>query len=403
MILEIEKLDYEGRGLAHKNGKVVFIPRTLPKEKVEIETIKEEKTKDIGKVKKIIEKSEKRMPSYCLYASKCGGCTFDFLPYQESLRYKKEIIKDLFRQNHIFFKEFEIVPSRPVLGYRNKISLKVENGKFGYYEEKSHQFLCIKECHLVNSSIANILKDFQKFSFQNGTLTIRSNEEEECLVLIETKEKLKIQEDFVTSHKIKGIILNHKCVYGVDYLTETKENMTYKIPYEAFFQVNPYIREKILSDIKMHFEKEDTVFDLYCGVGFFGLRLAKDVEKVIGIESNVKAILSAEENRRINQLKNVQFHVGKVEEILKKIPINSKKVIVDPPRSGLKKSVITCLKENKIEKIIYISCNPITLVRDLKLLKEEYEITSLKCYDMFPFTKHIETCVVLNRKEAKDE
>jgi len=400
MKVEIEKLDYEGRGLTHRNGKVMFVPRALPKEKIEIELEKEEKNYDLAKVTKILEKNEKRIPSYCPYASHCGGCTFDFLPYEETLRYKKEIIKDLFQKNNISVTEFEIVPSRPVLGYRNKISLKVENGKIGYYEEKSHRLIEIKECLLVNEAILGVLKDFPLFKFQNGTLTIRSNEEKECLIIIETKEKLKIKEDLINRHKIKGIIWNKKIVYKDDYLKVTKENTTYKISYEAFYQVNPYISEKIVEEIKPQFKKEDTFFDLYCGVGFFGLRFAKNVKKVIGIESNKEAVLSAVENAKLNQLENVSFHIGKVEDILKKIPIDSKKVLVDPPRSGLKKSVISCFKENKIEKIIYISCNPITLVRDLKLLLEEYTIIDFKCFDMFPYTKHLETMTILKRKEG---
>ena len=121
-------------------------------------------------------------------------------------------------------------------------------------------------------------------------------------------------------------------------------------------------------DVKSFFQIEDTVFDLYCGVGFFSIPLALSVKSVIGIELNQKAVLGAIENARLNNLSNVSFHVGKVEEVLKKIPLSSKKVLVDPPRSGLHQSVVFFFLEHSIEQIVYISCNPMTLVRDLKLL-----------------------------------
>ena len=160
MKVRIEKFDYEGRGLCHSDGKVTFVPKALKGEVVDISLEKSEKYYNIAKLKEIIEKSSERIPSFCPYSSLCGGCAFSHLSYENSLKYKKEIISDLLKQNNISFSSLEIEPSRPVLGYRNKVSLKVQEGEFGYYEEQSHRFIPIKNCYLLSPFIESLLKDF---------------------------------------------------------------------------------------------------------------------------------------------------------------------------------------------------------------------------------------------------
>ena len=148
-----------------------------------------------------------------------------------------------------------------------------------------------------------------------------------------------------------------------------------------------------------YIEKEDIVYDLYCGVGFFSLQVLKKAKQVIGIELNQKAILNAIYNANLNNLTNTSFHVGKVEDVIAKIPINGNTVIIDPPRNGLHQKVIDMLNNNNFAKIIYISCNPKTLVRDLKKLEEKYEIKQIKAYDMFSYTKHLETVCLLKLRK----
>lgn len=397
MEVKVEKFDYEGRGLTHVDKEVFFLPRALPGERVEISVLKSKRNFKVGKVLKILDKSDARVLSFCPYANSCGGCTFDIVSYENSLKFKKEILKDLFLKNKILLPSFSIEPSRPVLEYRNKVSLHVCDGKFGYYEEKSHIFVPILKCALLSQFITRLLDDFSLFFFSNGSLMIRVNDKGECILGIDSKDEVKINKTLLEKHLIKGIFLNGKLVYGNSYFIENRNNIFYKVPFDAFFQVNPYISQKILMDVKSFFQKEDTVFDLYCGVGFFSIPLALSLKSVIGIELNQKAVLGAIENARLNNLSNVSFHVGKVEEVLKKIPLSSKKVLVDPPRSGLHQSVVSYFLEHSIEQIVYISCNPITLVRDLKLLLSNYCITFFKVYDMFSFTKHVECVCVLNR------
>lgn len=399
MKVKIEKLDYEGRGLTHLDGKVVFVKKALPGELVDIEVEKEEKRFSIAKVNSYERKSPERIPSFCPYSKKCGGCTFDIVPYETSLKFKKDILKDLFLKHNIPIEEFDLVPSRPVLGYRNKVSFHVLNGEYGYYEEETHDFVSIQRCALLHPAITSLMDDFENFKFLKGILTIRVNAKEEMILHIDSEDEPKIKESLLTKHKIVGICWNKKLIYGNSSLTEVRDNIEYLIPITSFFQVNPYISEAIAKDLFSFLKQEDTIFDLYCGVGFFSLRLSKYASQVIGIESNLKAVLAAEANARRNNIQNVSFHVGKVEEVLDKIPISSKKVIVDPPRSGLHKKVIETFLKGKVDTIYYISCNPITFVRDLKLLSETYKITFFRAYDMFSYTKHVECFCVLNRQK----
>ena len=202
----------------------------------------------------------------------------------------------------------------------------------------------------------------------------------------------------IHKHKIVGIIWNDKCLYGAPFFLERTDNLIYKVHYNAFFQVNNDISYKIGEYIKPYFNKEDIVYDLYCGVGYFSLKLAKLVNKVYGIEVNPKAIIDAKYNADLNNLNNLSFHVGKVEDVIGKINGNANKIIVDPPRAGLNKNVIKTFLQEDYDTIIYISCNKLTLVRDLKLLEEKYIIDSIHLFDMFCYTSSVECLSVLRRK-----
>ena len=396
MQVKIEKQDYEGRGVTHIDGKVVFVPRMLPEEVGEIHIEKEEKNYAIGKVDAILEKSDIRIPSFCPYAKVCGGCVYDFVSSANSLLLKKEMIKDLMRQKGIPVEDFSITPSRPVLGYRNKGVFHVENGHFGFYEEESHHLIEIQKCELMHPKINEVLACFQEFAFLNGTFTVRVSEKEEILLSIETEEQIKIKEDFVKKFPMKGILLNHKCVYGEPYFLEEQDNIKYMVHADAFFQVNPYIAKKIKEEVLKEVNPNDIVFDLYCGCGFFTFPIARIARKVYGVEVSPASILNAEKMKNENHGETISFHVGKVEKILPNISEDCSFVLVDPPRNGLDKTVIEFLLKKRIPKIIYISCNPKTLARDLQKLMSQYQIKSFQCFDMFPFTKHVECFCVLN-------
>ena len=397
MQVRIEKQDYEGRGVTHMDGKVVFVPRMLPEEVGNIHIEKEEKNYSIGKLDTLLEKSDMRIPSFCPYAKVCGGCVYDFVSSTNSLFLKKEMVKDLMHQKGISLEEFSIVPSRPVLGYRNKGVFHVEDGHFGFYEEESHHLIEIRKCELMHPKINEVLLCFQDFSFLNGTFTVRVSEKGEILLSIETEDQIKIKENFVKKFPIKGILLNHKCVYGEPYFLEEQDDIKYLVHADAFFQVNPYIAKKIKEEVLNHVNKDDIVFDLYCGCGFFTFPIARIAKKVYGVEISPASILNAEKMKNENHGENISFHVGKVEKILPNINEDSSFILVDPPRSGLDIAAIEYFLQKRIPKIIYISCNPMTLARDLQKLTSHYQISFFQCFDMFPFTKHVECMCVLNK------
>ena len=398
MQLRIEKIDYEGNGVCHNNGKVLFVKGSLKDELVEAHLVKEGKRFSIYETDQVLKKSPLRKEATCPFFKSCGGCVFDIVSYSDSLALKKEMVEDLFRQQGIGNFDLEILSSPKHYGYRNKISLKVQNGKFGYFKEDTHEFVPITNCLLAKVSIQNLLKDFSLLNIREGSITIRANENDELLLDIKTDELPRINENILLHHKIAGIRFNEKGVYNFPFFIERIDHLLYKVHVESFFQVNIDIAEKIALDIKKELSKEDIFYDLYCGVGYFSLKIASIVQQVVGIELNQKAILNAIYNASLNHITNVSFHAGKVEDVLEKIPIEANKAIVDPPRSGLHKNVRRVLKEKKFEKLIYISCNPKTLARDLQDLLEVYEIIYIKLYDMFPFTKHVEVLTVLKLK-----
>lgn len=399
MTMKIESYDYSGRGITHLNNKVYFITKGLQDEEIEWEVVKEDKHCGYAYPKKILNESSIRVPSFCPYGLSCTGCTLDIVKYEDSLKIKEMGINDLLNKNNIDI-NFPIVTNKDYLGYRNKLSLHVKGGEFGFLREYTHDFVPIKNCLIANPCIQNVLKDFRMYSFLEGNLTIRCNNNNEILLIIETEEELNVSSKLMGDHKIVGIVLNNKCIYGEPFLYEMRDNLVYKISYDAFFQVNPYMSEQIAKEVMSFINKDDVILDLYCGSGFFTFKMAKYAKEVVGVEINQNAVLDGIKMAKVNKLNNVSFHLGKVENIISHIPQCFTKVLVDPPRSGLDKKTIDFLLDGNYQTIIYVSCNPLTLVRDIKRLSEKYDIGFLKGYDMFSFTKHVECLCVLNSRQS---
>ena len=396
--MEILDVDDFGRGLGYIEGKVCFVNKALPKEVVDIKINKNEKNYVEGKVLEVIKESKERKNSFCPFSSSCDGCSFDITSYEYGLSLKKEAIEKMFSHVNISLPFFEIEKNPKSLGYRNKISLKVVDGKVGYYEENSHHFIPILFCPLALSCINNVIKDFDLFSFNNGELIIRGNYNDELLIIINSKDEIRIDKELYNKHKVVGVIVNGKCIYGDSFFYERRLNLLYKVSYDAFFQVNEFISEKIADEIMNNISSDDVVLDLYCGVGFFSLKMALKAKEVIGIEVVSNAVLNALANKELNHIDNVNFLLGRVEEKIDKIGKSFSKVLVDPPRSGLDKKTINFLLASEIPTIIYVSCNHQTLKRDLIKLSSKYKIVFAKGYDMFSYTKHVECLCVLSLK-----
>jgi len=396
--VKIESLDHYGRGIAHINNKVIFIFNALPNEVVDIKIINDKKQFSEAKVIKYITKSNDRIKSICPYFENCGGCNLLFYNYENTIKFKQNKIKELINKNKINYNnDIPVIINETPLSYRNKISLKISNDKIGFYENKTHKIVPIKKCLIAKESINKIIKDYKLLNINEGTLTIRSNYNNEITLIINSKElnynidisKLK------ENNKITGIVYNDKLIYGEDFYYERIGGMLFKVSYNSFFQVNHYITEKLFKLIEENIAINSKVLDLYCGVGTLSLVASKKASEVIGIEIIKNAIINASKNAFLNKKTNLKFILGDVANSITKINQKFDTLIVDPPRNGLDKNIINYIKENKPSKIIYVSCDPNTLMRDLKSLEELYQIKDYKILDMFSYTYHLESFVIL--------
>lgn len=392
--MNIERLDDLGRGIGYLDGKITFIPWTIPGDVVEVIVTENHKKYNVAKVKQFIKYSEKRIQPPCPYFTKCGGCTLQNLAYNDTLEYKVKKIKNIFKKNKIDI-NLEIIANSNPYNYRNKISLKVINGKIGFFENSTHQLLEIDGCIISSQALNKCIPLIEKMNIINGGITIRCNQNEEILIIIESQDNLKIDIDSLKKEiKLVGIIINDKTFYGENYLFERINNVLFKISYNSFFQVNPSVASKLFQIVKDNISLNDKVLDLYCGVGTLSLMAAANAKSVVGIEIVPNAILNAIFNASINSVDNTCFVLNDVSEAVSKISLDFDKVIVDPPRRGLTKEAIEVLLKIRPEKIIYVSCDPQTLVRDCKLLSENYDIEKSYVLDMFSYTYHVE-CVCL--------
>lgn len=395
MEVKIEKLDDFGRGICYIDNKVTFVPNTIPNDLVEIKITKEFKNYNEGKLINILIPSKKRIEPKCPYFSKCGGCVLQNMNYKDTLEYKKEKVTNIFKKNKLEINPI-VIENANYYNYRNKISLKVIDKKIGYYEPKSHSIVEIDSCLVASNSINKTIQLIKKMNIINGLVTIRCNKNDEILIIINSKDKLNIDVDSIKDNiKLVGIVINNKLFYGEDFLYENINEIFYKISYDSFFQVNPYIAEKIFNIIKENIKPNETVLDIYSGVGALSLTATTVAKKVIGIEIVENAVLNAIHNAKINKINNVDFLLNDATKAITKLNLFFDKVIVDPPRAGLTKTVIDTIKKIKPKEIIYVSCDPQTLVRDIKLLSDLYIINKFYIADMFSFSYHVESVCIL--------
>ncbi len=366
MLVKIENLDHNGRGIARINNKITFIENALPGEIVDINIIKEHKKYNEARVIKIIEKSKDRIAPKCPYYGECGGCEIMHMTYDSQLEFKKEKVKNILKK----YADLEINPlivsSNQDFNYRNKITLHEKNDKVGYMRENTNEIIEIEECPLVMASINDYIKEIKlKIKVQ---LVVRTNEKDEI----------------ISNLKNEDLIIKIN-------------NLSFYVDINSFFQVNNYICARIFETLENVLEETNTCLDLYSGVGTLSIVASKKSKKVYSIEVNPHSHKNALKNLKLNNINNIEFMCGKVEDKIKEIKENIDVIITDPPRSGMDKTTINTIKELNPKKIIYISCDPMTLARDLNSLKENYTIENIILFDMFPNTKHIETFCVLKR------
>ena len=393
MKVKIDKLDYFGRGIAN-TPKKVFVRDAHIGETLDIKITKMHKTYDEGIIKSILE-SKKRIESQCPYYPACGGCDLRSYEYNDTINYKlnnvKEILKDYINSDTLI----NIYKSKSFM--RNKVVFKVKNSKIGFYEKKTHDLIEIKLCFNIKPSINKIIPYLNSLNIINGEILVRTNYTDELLVSIKTKDKVDttVLESFPN---IKGIILNDKTIYKDNYFYDKIDSYIFKVSYNSFFQVNSYINGKIFNLLKMELGKDKNVLDLCSGVGTLSTLASSFSKKVYGIEINKNSYQDSLENIKLNGIKNCNFINGDAFKLMNDINDKIDTIIIDPPRSGISKKGINSILNYNFNKLIYISCNPITLKRDLSYLKEKYKLNKLYILDMFPYTYHVESFCVLDRK-----
>lgn len=394
---KIERLDDEGRGIAYNNGKVVFIPNTLPKEEVEYEILIDKKNFSEGKLNNILKENKNRVLPKCPLYTTCGGCSLmhSNIGFQEE--YKENKIKSILRRYANIDTDVKFVKSNKDLFYRNKVVLKVENSKWGYYQKKSHNILEIDSCLLVNNNINDIIRNHDYINISEGEITIRTNYEDKILISITSDKKVTIDKSNIPSNVI-GIVLNKETIYGNNYFYDMIADVKFKVSYNSFFQINNYIAGEIFDILRCNLSGEN-LLDLYCGVGTLGLSLANKYNNIYGIEKIRNAIEDAKLNSKENNIDNTHFFVGDTGTVLKNIDVSFDTVIIDPPRSGLNDETLEYILNSKPKNIAYISCNVITLARDLSKIKELYTIKKITGLDMFPNCHDVETVMILEKKE----
>ena len=400
MEVVIEKMNHQAMGIAKINGKVVFIPKVIVGDIVDIDIIKEYKNYSIGRVNKIIKNGSKRVDVLCPYYDICGGCSISAYTYHDELEYKVNNVIDIFKRNEIDIKP-NIIKSDNRYGYRNKITLQVSNGIIGLYEEDSNKIVDVDKCLLVSDKLNEIIDIIKKNINVNkcNKIVIRDTYYGIMIIFygsVNNEEVIKYLGNKVVS--IYTYDNKYKCIYGEKYLYEMIGEYKYRISPDSFFQVNSRTVNKLYNKVveyAIEDDKKGNLVDLYCGTGTIGIYLSKYFNSIIGIELNKQAVEDAKENAKINGVNNIEFYAGDVGKIIND-QIKADVIVVDPPRSGLDKRTKDILLKIKANKIVYVSCNPLTLARDIKELDNGYKLGDITLVDMFPNTHHVESVCVLN-------
>jgi 23S rRNA (uracil1939-C5)-methyltransferase len=421
MEVKIEKLVYGGKGLAKLDDKICFVPFVLPNEKVDVVIKKEKKNFYECELQEILEPSPDRIEPICKYFTYCGGCDYQHMTYEREVEIKADILVETL--NRIGKLELEklskIIPSPREYFYRNRTQLKVQGNTLGFYKKESNDIVDIDSCYLLDEEInkgLQGLKEIVKF-LEYKPLEIhiyRTNQGDMLVKFIYNRRfrrfplGLKHLKSFVSQDIIgigiyekRGNSIKRFITIGKTFGLEEVNGIKYRVSMDSFFQINKYqvsnLINEVIDEIKDGNYKNGA--DLYCGVGTITIPMAKYVENVIGLESNPFAIQDANYNKKLNKVKNIKFYRMEAQDIediedLQNIDL----IVVDPPRTGLSKKLINYfLKQDSIKKIVYVSCNPSTLARDINVLKEKYQLKKVKMIDMFPRTYHIETIAVLER------
>ena len=398
MKVEIVRFNHNGDGIGYLDGKIVFVAKTVPGDVVLLSNLIEHKNYLEASVSEYLEYSSLREEIKCPYYFKCGGCQLMGISYDRVLDYKKDKVIDILSK----YAKVDVNPS--IYGgncykYRNKVILQVKDGVIGLYMALTNELVPIDNCMLISENMNNLIKVIKENIdlIDVSKIMIREANSELMVVFYDD-----VDRDIVInklSSLVKSIYINKDLVYGSRYLEEKLGNYLFDISPESFFQVNLDMTIKLYDCIKKYLGIDNkNVMDLYCGTGTIGIYVSDCCDKIDGIEINHSSVMDAKRNILKNKLDNIEVREGDVGRLLHNDNCYDA-IIVDPPRSGLDKRTRKILKTIKSNKIIYVSCNPITLARDLSDLMEVYEVVDISLFDMFPNTYHVECVVLLKLKK----
>ena len=449
LTLDIEDCGVDGEGIGKADGFTVFVKDAVIGDRIKAKIIKAKKNYGYGRLMEVITPSPYRVKPACSIARQCGGCQIQALSYEEQLKFKEKKVR-----GHLEriggFKDLEM---EPIMGMeepyhcRNKAQFPVgknKDGKIitGFYAGRTHSIIENRDCILgvkQNKDVLDcVIGHMEKYHIQpydetTGKGLVRHimirygfHTDQIMVCLILNGDKLPAEKALVESlceipgmtsitinvnKKRNNVILGNqlRLLWGQSYITDSIGNVSYQISPLSFFQVNPIQTEKLYGKALEYagLTGNETVWDLYCGIGTISLFLAQRAKFVRGVEIVPQAIDNARENAKINGIENVEFFVGKAEEVLPreydKNGIYADVIVVDPPRKGCDEALLNTILKMKPERVVYVSCDSATLARDLKILcAEEYELKRVSTTDMFPQSTHVETVVLLSQHRDKN-
>ena len=440
-VVDIIDNGFEGEGIAKIDGLTVFVPGSIKGEKCEILIVKVLASHAYGKIVNIIEKSENRKESDCATYKRCGGCSLRHMTYESTLKLKRQVVQNLVNKG--LKKKVEVLETIGMenpYNYRNKaqypVGLNSEGQpEVGVFAQRTHTIIPIQTCLIqteISQKIAKTILNFvkekniqvyneenQKGLLRHIVIKVGKYTNQVMCILVVNDSKFNQEQELVKllcekypeiktivkniNNKNTNVILGKENInlYGNGYIKDKLGEYIFKISPMSFYQVNPVQAEILYTTAidQANLDRNDILFDLYCGIGTIGIFASKYVNKVYGIEIVPQAIEDAKENTKINDVKNIEFICGDVEvafdELINKEKIVPSAIIVDPPRKGLDNKTVENIAKIKPAKLVYISCNPATMVRDLTKLENIYNIKAIQPVDMFPWTNGVESITIL--------
>lgn len=417
-------IDYthEGLGLMKVDTFPIFVRNAMLGEKVLVKIKQIKKNYAYANLIEIIEESNNRDMIKCPYYELCGSCNIMHLKYQEQVSFKKKVISNIFNKNKIVYPKVDFIVNDNPLFYRNKISLKFANDdmiRLAYNKGRSNEKVIIDKCLLVSDKINEIISkivdvindlniDKRDLMLILKSIVIKTNEANDYLIGIELN-NIKVKKDIIQEIRSLNGIFDNKLVFIENnskldnkYLLNKIDRLQFKNSITSFFQVNTYMIEKLYNKAINYLDinEDDIILDAYCGVGTISCLMARNASKVMAIDINKQAIKNAKDNAIFNDISNVDFLCCDVEDYMIENKKMFSKIVIDPPRNGCTKAFLDIILTMDFKSLVYISCNPATMARDIKYLQDNgFKLEKVCGVDMFSQTYHVECVGLITRKK----